>query len=91
MTELLNVCLLAFMAVVALVVLRLRNLLAAAMVASFFSLLSAGMFVILDAVDVAFTEVAVGAGVTTVIMLGTLLLTGTEEKAEARSWMKACC
>ena len=45
MTELLNVCLLAFMAVVALVVLRLRNLFAAAMVASFFSLLSAGMFV----------------------------------------------
>ncbi len=85
MTELLNVCLLAFMAVVAVVVLRLRNLFAAAMVASFFSLLSAGMFVILDAVDVAFTEVAVGAGVTTVIMLGTLVLTGTEEKAAA-SW-----
>ncbi|MCY3763180.1 MAG: DUF4040 domain-containing protein [Gemmatimonadetes bacterium] len=83
MTELLNVCLLAFMGVVALVVLRLRNLFAAAMVASFFSLLSAGMFVILDAVDVAFTEVAVGAGVTTVIMLGTLLLTRTEEKAAA--------
>lgn len=85
MTELLDVCLLAFMAAVALVVLRLRNLFAAAMVAGFYSLLSAGMFVILDAVDVAFTEVAVGAGATTVILLGTLLLTGTEEKPAA-SW-----
>ena len=53
-------------AVVALAVVRLRNLVAAVMLASIFSLLSAGVFVMLQAVDVAFTEAAVRAGVTTV-------------------------
>ena len=43
------------------------------------------MFVVLDAVDVAFTEAAVGAGVSTVILLGTMLLTSSEEKAPT-SW-----
>ncbi len=45
-----------------------------------FSLAMAGVFVILDAVDVAFTEAAVGAGITTVLMLGTLALTTHREK-----------
>lgn len=45
-----------------------------------YSLLSAGFFVNLDAVDVALTEAAVGAGITTVLMLGTLALTGREEQ-----------
>ena len=35
---------------------------------------------ILDAPDVAFTEAAVGAGISTVLMLGTLALTGKKEK-----------
>jgi len=34
-------------------------------------------------VDVAFTEAAVGAGISTVIMLGTLLLTTSEERPRA--------
>ena len=41
---------------VAVVVARLRNLFAAAMLTGIFSLLSAGLFVLMDAVDVAFTE-----------------------------------
>ena len=80
MIEILDIALLAFMVVVALAVVRLRNLFAVVMVSGFYSLLSAAMFVILDAVDVAFTEAAVGAGVATVILLGTLLLTTSEEK-----------
>ena len=40
----------------------------------------AGVFVIMDAVDVAFTEAAVGAGITTVLLLATLALTGPREK-----------
>ncbi len=55
---------------------RLRSLFAAAMLTGIYSLLSAAFFVLLDAVDVAFTEAAVGAGITTVLMLGTLALTG---------------
>jgi multicomponent Na+:H+ antiporter subunit B len=38
-------------------------------------------------VDVAFTEAAVGAGITTVLMIGTLALTGKEEKISGRYTM----
>lgn len=50
------------------------------MLSGIYSLLSAGLFVVLDAVDVAFTEAAVGGGISTVLMLGTLALTGEQEK-----------
>ena len=50
------------------------------MLAGIFSLLMAGLFVTLDAVDVAFTEAAVGAGVTTVLLLATLARVGQREK-----------
>lgn len=39
-----------------------------------------GVFVSLDAIDVAFTEAAVGAGVSTVLMLAGMLLTARREK-----------
>ncbi|MCS5635093.1 MAG: DUF4040 domain-containing protein [Myxococcota bacterium] len=72
--------LLVFLVVTALVVARLGYLFAAAMLTGMFSLLSAGLFTLMDAVDVAFTEAAVGAGVSTVLMLGTLALTVREER-----------
>jgi len=53
-----------------------------------YSFLSALIFVNLDAVDVAFTEAAVGAGISTVLMLGTLALTGRKEKVGSHtSWL----
>lgn len=64
----------------AIAIARLHNLFAVVMLSGLYSLLSAAIFVILDAVDVAFTEAAVGAGITTVLMLGTLALTDREEK-----------
>ncbi len=72
------------MAVTALALARLRNLFAVVMLAGMFSLLAAVLYVVLDAVDVAFTEAAVGAGITTVLMLGTLALTTSDEKAAPR-------
>ncbi len=57
--------------------LGLRGLFPMAMLMGIYSLLSAGLFVVLDAVDVAFTEAAVGAGISTVLMLATLGLTTT--------------
>ncbi len=63
-------------------IIRLRNLFAVVMLSGVFSLLSAGLFVTLDAVDVAFTEAAVGAGITTVLFLGALALTGRIEKPQ---------
>lgn len=84
MAEFVDFTLLGFLAVVALAMTRLRNLFAVAMLSGIFSLLSAGLFVVLDAVDVAFTEAAVGAGITTVLMIGTIALTGSEEKTSGR-------
>ncbi|MFH0944854.1 MAG: DUF4040 domain-containing protein [Planctomycetota bacterium] len=63
-------------------VIRLKSLFAAVMLFGIYSLLSAAIFTSLDAVDVAFTEASVGAGISTVLMLGTLSLTGRSEKAK---------
>jgi len=79
-TASIEIVLFVFLLVIAAMVVRLRNLLAAAMLTGLFSLLSAGLFTVLDAVDVAFTEAAVGAGFSTVLILGTLALTDTEAR-----------
>ena len=72
--------LLALLAFTALAIVRMRSLLAVAMLTSIYSLLSASLFVVLDAVDVALTEAAVGAGFSTILMLATIALTADEEK-----------
>ena len=68
------------LAVTALAVVYMRDLFTIVMLFGIYSLLSAGFFVTMDAVDVALTEAAVGAGVTTVLMLSTLALTSRKEK-----------
>ncbi len=75
---LVDVALLGLLAVTALGVAGLRNPFAAVMLFGIYSLLSAGLFVSLDAVDVAFTEAAVGAGIATLLMLGTLARVGSQ-------------
>lgn len=72
--------LLSLLVVTALAIARIRALMAVAMLGGVFSLTSASIFVLFDAVDVAFTEAAVGAGMTTVLMLATLALTRQREK-----------
>ena len=62
-----------------------RNLFATAMLSGIYSLISAAVFVTLDAVDVAFTEAAVGAGVSTVLMLGAMT-----SPDEARNMRQNC-
>ena len=76
--------LLSFMALTVVMVVRLRNLFAVVMLGGIYSLLAATMFVVFDAVDVAFTEAAVGAGISTVLLLGALSLTTREEKYTAQ-------
>ena len=75
--------LLSLLVVTALAVIRLRDLFAVVMLFGIYSLLSASLFMVLDAVDVAFTEASVGAGVATVFLLGTLALTTSREKTPA--------
>lgn len=64
------------LAATAMIVIRIRSLFAVVMLFGIYSLLTAVIFVELDAVDVAFTEAAVGAGISTVLMLGTLVIAG---------------
>lgn len=71
---LLDISLLALLVVVALSIVRMRSLFGIVMLQGVYSLVSAAWFVSLDAVDVAFTEAAVGAGVSTVLMLSAMLL-----------------
>jgi multicomponent Na+:H+ antiporter subunit B len=59
---------------------RIRDLLAATMLMGIFSLLAAALYVLLDAVDVALTEAAVGAGVSIILMLAAMALTTFKEK-----------
>ena len=68
----------------AIAVVRLRNLVAVVILLGLYSLLMAAVWVLLDAVDVAFTEAAVGAGITTVLMLAAVSLTSREEKPAGR-------
>ena len=73
-TMILDLAFLAMLVVVAFAIVRLRSLFAIVMLQGVYSLVSAAWFVSLDAVDVAFTEAAVGAGVSTVLMLSAMLL-----------------
>jgi multicomponent Na+:H+ antiporter subunit B len=84
-----DITLLAFMVVTALAIIRTQNLFAVIMLFGIFSLLTAAIFLILDAADVAFTEAAVGAGISTVLMLATLALAGGHEEKPPthRPWL----
>ncbi|MEM7260275.1 MAG: hydrogenase subunit MbhD domain-containing protein, partial [Pseudomonadota bacterium] len=85
MEALINLVLLAMLALTALRIIFLKDLFAVVMLFGIFSFLSALIFISLDAVDVAFTEASVGAGISTVLMLGTLALTGRKEKESSHS------
>ena len=64
-----------FLLAAALIALRLRNLLAAAVTLSVFSFISALIYLVMGAVDVAFTEAVVGAGITGVLFIVVLFHT----------------
>jgi len=82
---LIDIVLVTLLATTAVGLVIVRSLFAAVMLTGIYSLLIASLFVLMDAVDVAFTEAAVGAGITTVLMLGTLALTRVmPEQSEQR-------
>ena len=73
-----NLALLSLLGGTAVGIFRTRSLFAATMLSGIFSLLCASVFLVFDAVDVAFTEAAVGGGIATVLFLGSLSLTGSD-------------
>ena len=82
--QILELVLLGMLAVIAIAVLRSRDLFVAVMLFSIYSLVSASLFLLLDAADVAFTEAAVGAGVSTLLMLATLARTPCSDRRALR-------
>ena len=77
--------LLGLLVFIAVMVLRTGKLFAVIVMSGGYSLISAAIFVNLDAVDVAFTEAAVGAGISTVLFLAAMSFLPTEEKADSKS------
>jgi multicomponent Na+:H+ antiporter subunit B len=71
--------LLAMMIALVVAIAAVRNLLAAVLMMSAYSLCAALWLVVEDAPDVGFTEAAVGGGASTVFMVGALLLAQAEE------------
>ena len=76
------VTLLTFLVISVIGIIVLRNLLAAVILLGLYSLVAAGAFVVMDAVDVAFTEAAVGAGISTILLLGALSYTTHVQKPQ---------
>lgn len=83
--EIIVVPILALLVVTAVTVARIRDLWAAVMFTGIYSFLGASWMLMLDAPDVAFTEAAVGAGISTFLMLATLALTSKKEKPTTKS------
>ena len=74
------------MAITTLGIIKLRNLFSVVVLSTIYSFLMATLLLIFDAVDVALTEAAVGAGVSTVLMLTVIYYTKTtEEEPKHRS------
>jgi multicomponent Na+:H+ antiporter subunit B len=84
MIDIIEVALLLIMIASALGFVFVRNLFAIVMLSGIFSLTAAVLYVVMDAVDVAFTEAAVGAGIATVLGIVTLSLTGQQDEAPSQ-------
>tara|TARA_E500000178_G_scaffold52718_3_gene48689 strand:- start:75061 stop:75549 length:489 start_codon:yes stop_codon:yes gene_type:complete len=73
------------MAITTLGIVKLRNLFSVVILSTIYSFLMATLLLIFDAVDVALTEAAVGAGVSTVLMLTVIYYTKTTEEKPKHS------
>ncbi|PRQ07920.1 hydrogenase subunit MbhD domain-containing protein [Enhygromyxa salina] len=78
----LDIFLLVLVAATAVAVISVRSLLSATILAGVYSLLMALVWTNMHALDVAFTEAAVGAGISTILLLGALVLTKRFAKSE---------
>jgi multicomponent Na+:H+ antiporter subunit B len=81
-----DIALLLMLCVMAGAIVLTRSLLAAILLMGIYSLISAVWLMVMDAADVAFTEAVVGAGVSTIVLLGAILLTRGE--TERMDWRR---
>ena len=89
MTVIFGIFLLTLLFLTAIAIVQASNLFVSVMLSGMFSLLLAANFFLLDAADVALTEAAVGAGISTVLLLGALALTADRERAPAANRLVA--
>ncbi len=83
-TVLLDLAILTLLVICAFAMITIRRLFGVAMLSGIYSLLTALFFVLMDAVDVAFTEAAVGAGVSTILVLSGMALASRRENPVSR-------
>lgn len=82
--QVINISLLVFLIIMSLTLVMQQGILAMTMIFGLYSFLMATLFVVMDAPDVAFTEAAVGSGISTVLMLVTLSLTKTRYEKDMK-------
>lgn len=78
--ELFNVILIVFLIVAAIAVERTKDLLGAVIIFTAYSLVMSLLWLLLRATDVAMTEAAIGAGITTILFVAVISRTGRMEK-----------
>ncbi|HBT19117.1 MAG TPA: cation:proton antiporter [Clostridiaceae bacterium] len=78
--EILNVILILFLIVAAIAVERTKDLLSAVIIFTAYSLVMALLWLLLRAPDVAMTEAAIGAGITTILFVAVISRTRRMEK-----------
>jgi len=85
-TELIiNAFLVTLMMGIAISLLKTRSVIFTVILTSAYSLVAALMFITLDAVDVAFTEASVGAGISTILFLAAMAYLPKEEEKNLNS------
>ncbi|MBZ5713245.1 Na(+)/H(+) antiporter subunit B [Nannocystis pusilla] len=77
---LIDTLLLLLVTVTAVAIIEVRSLYASAILTGIYSLLMALVWVNMHSMDVSFTEAAVGGGISTILLIGTLVHVGRDEK-----------
>ncbi|KUG19003.1 MAG: DUF4040 domain-containing protein [Methanomicrobiaceae archaeon] len=75
-----NFAMFIFLVICAIAAITVRNLLSAVVILAAYSLIMAVLWVEMNAVDVGFTEAAVGAGITTVLFIAAVSRTTRRSK-----------
>ena len=75
----LNFIILIFLSFITIAIIKINNLFSLIILTGTYSFLMASLLIVMDAVDVGMTEAAVGAGVSTVLLLSALYLTESKE------------
>jgi multicomponent Na+:H+ antiporter subunit B len=80
-----NAFLVTIMLAIGIALLKTRTVIFTVVLTSAYSLIAALMFITLDAVDVAFTEASVGAGISTILFLAAMAYLPKEEEENINS------